>query len=140
MGTLVNPLYKTGPDFGHAGDMKVLDSGDVAVAVGDLDLNDLIKVFRARKGFCVTGVLVRSSDIDDATAALIQFGDADSAARFVAASNIGQAGGSTTTLASTGLLYEFTADTDCYLKISTAPGTPVAGTVRAVLFGYMKRV
>lgn len=139
MSTLVNPLFKTGPAFGYAFNELIIDSGDVAVATTDLDLNDLVKVFRAAKGFCVTGAIMQSSDIDSATSAAFQLGDLSVADRFISASTIGQAGGFTATTAAAGMFYEFTADTDIYIKVSTAPGTPVAGTVRAALKGYMKK-
>ena len=71
MGTLTNPAYKTGPDFGHAGDVKIIDSDNIAVAVGDIDLNDLVKVFRAKKGFVVTGALLQSTDLDSSTGAVL---------------------------------------------------------------------
>ena len=50
----------------------------------------------------------------------------------------GQAGGTNTTLAATGLNYEFTADTEIVWKTVAAAATAVAGTIQPRFFGYMK--
>lgn len=141
MGTLTNPAYKIGPDIGLAGAIMSIDSGDVAVTTSDNELNDLVKVFRAKKGFCVTGAMMQATDMDGSSGIVMALGDAVVGDRFITNATIGQAGGFTSTLAAAGALYEFTADTDIYIKFTTGPsGTPAAGTVRAVLFGFMRKV
>lgn len=142
MGTLTNPQYKTGPDFGLAGSIVMIDSGDIAVATGDIDSGDLVKAFRATKGFCVTGAMLKSTDLDTdgSPAIVLALGDAVDDDRFITAATVGQAGGSTSTLAAAGAFYEFTADTDVFIKVTTAADVAAAGTVRAALFGYMKSV
>lgn len=140
MSTLVNPAYRAGPDIGMAGQIQCIDSYDIAVATSDIDLADLIKVFKARKGFVVTGAMLQSTDLDSSTGVVLALGDGSDDDRFITNATIGQAGGFTTTLAPAGALYEFTADTDIYIKVTTAPsGTAAAGTVRAVLFGYIRK-
>jgi hypothetical protein len=100
--------------------------------------NNTVQVMQVPKGFVLTGVYLALTDIDSGTAVLATLGDAGDDDRFVTSTNIGQAGGSTTTLASTGLYYEFTQDTNIALKFPTAAGTPVAGTATTYLTGFMK--
>ncbi len=138
MATLTNPNYGLAPSFGHAGDIKVVDSGDIAVATADIAANGLIKLFRARKGFVVTGAFMKATDLDTNGTPTITMvlGDLTDDDRFVASSTIGQAGGQTMTLAAAGTLYKFTADTDVYIKFPAGAATAAAGTVSAGLIGY----
>jgi hypothetical protein len=64
-------------------------------------------------------------------------GDSGDDDRFLSASNIGQAGTTATTLASTGVLYQFTAETEIVVKTSTAAATAAAGTLDLYLIGFM---
>lgn len=144
MADLTNPAYSAtdAAYFGNARNIVTIDSKDVGIVAANTALNSLIKVFRVRKGFCVTGAYLKSTDIDTggSPAVALKLGDADDDDRFIAASNIGQAGGATNTLAAAGTLYVFTADTDVYIKVSTAAATGAAGTLRAVLTGFMTEV
>ena len=135
MGTLTNPLYGKAPGLGFAGAVQLVDSGEIAVATGDIDANDLVKAFLVKKGQIVVGALLEASDIDTNASPLIVLavGDASDDDRFITASNIGQAGGATQTLARTGMFYEFTADTDIYVKVTTGAATAAAGTIRVGL-------
>jgi len=105
----------TQPQVGNQGFARTMKTlgGALALLATDPVAANTVQVFVAPKGFVVTAVYLALTDIDTGgsptvTATLGDFADDD---RFVAASNIGQAGGSTTTLAATGLYYEFTADT-----------------------------
>ena len=135
MGTLVNPLAKLAPGLGYAGAVQVIDSGDIAVATGDIDLNDLVEVFTARKGQMVVGVLVSSTDLDSNGTPLVTLalGDAGDDDRFLTGSTIGRTAGVDRTLAAAGAFYKFTADTKIYVKVTAAAATAVAGTIRAAL-------
>ena len=144
MADLTNPNYSSNDAayFGNARNTVNIDSKDIGIAAANTALDSKIKAFRVRKGFCVTGAILKSTDIDTngSPAVLLDLGDLDDDDRFIAASNIGQAGGQTATLAAAGIGYIFTADTDVYIKMSTAAATGAAGTVRAVLTGYMTEV
>lgn len=138
MATLNNPKYALAQTWGNAGMLKALDSGDIAVPATNLAANDLIKVFRAPKGFIVTGAYLYATDLDtNGTPTLtLALGDLADDDRFVAASTIGQAGGTTITLASAGAGYVFAEDTDVYIKAKAASATAAAGTVRCALIGF----
>jgi hypothetical protein len=122
--------------LGEARTQKVL-GGAIAVTVADNVTGNNVALLRAPAGFVVTGVYLALTDIDSGTAVLVTLGDSGSGARFVASTNIGQAGGSTTTLAATGLYYQFPVDTDILLNFATQSGTPVAGTATAYLTGFV---
>jgi hypothetical protein len=96
-------------------------------------------LFRVPANFVVTSVYLNVTDIDSngSPAVLLTLGDTGDDDRFVTSTNIGQAGGTNTTLASTGLYYQFTADTDINLKIATQSATAAAGTVTAYLEGFI---
>jgi hypothetical protein len=70
---------------------------------------------------------------------MIQLGDAGDADRIAVAVNTGQAGGTLTTLAATGLLYQYTEDTDIVMTASTAAvGLPTtAPTALITMEGYI---
>ena len=143
MADLTSPNYAPRTaHFGNAGSIVAIDSGAVAIGAGNLTVNSLIKLFQVKKGFCVTGALMEATDMDTngSPALAIKLGDSGDDDRFIAAASIGQAGGVTTTLASAGAGYVFTADTDIYAKVSTAAATAAAGTLRAALIGYQRTV
>jgi hypothetical protein len=129
---------QVGPQ-GFARTVKTL-GGAFAIATTDLALNRTTALFVAPKGFVVTGVYLALTDVDTngSPTVAVKLGDAGDDDRYVAASTIGQAGGSTTTLASTGLYYECTADTEIVLTASTAAATAAAGTATAYLTGFIK--
>lgn len=123
---------------GFARTMKTL-GGAVATTVADTAVNRTTALFVAPKGFVCTGIYLALTDIDTGTPAiLVTLGDAVDDDRFVASSNIGQAGGSTTTLAATGLYYEFTDNTEIVLKVATGAATGVVGTATSYMTGFMK--
>lgn len=124
---------------GFARTMKTL-GGPIAITTADNVTGGFVALLRVPKGFVNTGVYLALTDIDTngSPAVLVTLGDAGDDDRLVASSNIGQAGGSTTTLASTGLYYEYTADTDILLKFATQSATAAAGTATVYLTGFMK--
>lgn len=124
---------------GFARTMKML-GGAAALLTTDLALNRTTALFVVPKGFVVTGIDVTITDVDTngSPAILITIGDAGNAARFLASSNIGQAGGNSTTLAAAGKFYELTADTEIVLTVATAAATAAAGTITTYLTGFMK--
>lgn len=124
---------------GFARTVKTI-GGTFSLLTTDEVTSNAVAVFRAPKGFIVTGVYLSLPDIDSngSPTTSVKLGDSGDDDRFVAASNIGQAGGSTTTLASTGLYYEFTDDTDVLLTFATGSATAVAGTGTAYLTGFAK--
>lgn len=130
------------PQVGNQGFARTVKTlgGPIALLTTDEATGNTVQVMKVPKGFVVTGVYLALTDIDTngSPTVSVTLGDAGDDDRFVAASNIGQAGGSTTTLASTGLYYEFTTDTDIALKFATGSATAAAGTVTTYLTGFMK--
>lgn len=124
---------------GFARTMKCLGS-DTALVTGDLALNKTVGLFVVPKGFVLTSLSVVVPDLDSGGAAALVFaiGDAVDDDRFITGATTGQAGGTNTTLAATGLNYEFTADTEIVWKTTTASATAAAGTIKPRFFGYMK--
>lgn len=111
----------------------------VALAVADLVTGNTVGAFMVPKGFVVTGIIAVATDMDSGSAALtLSVGDSGSGTRYLSASTIGQAGTTTQTLATTGLLYENTADTEILITVTLQPATAVAGTVDLRLVGYVK--
>lgn len=123
---------------GFARTMKCIGS-DVALVTGDLALNKTVGLFVVPKGFVLTSLSVVVPDLDTGTPALVfAIGDAVDDDRFITGATTAQAGGTNTTLAASGLNYEFTEDTEIVWKTTTAAATAAAGTVKPRFFGYMK--
>ena len=130
---------QVGPQ-GFARTMKCFGS-DVALVAGDLALNVTTGLFVIPKGFVLTSLSVVVPDLDTGGSPALTFaiGDAADDDRYIATgATTGQAGGTNTTLASTGLNYEFTADTEIVWKTAAAAATAAAGTIKPRFFGYMK--
>ena len=111
----------------------------VNLGTADLALNAVTAAFRVPAGFTVTGIIAVASDMDSngTPTIALSVGDSGSATRFLSSSPIAQAGGTTQTLASTGLLFAYTADTDILVTASTGAATAVAGTLDLYLEGFV---
>ncbi len=117
---------------------EVVLTAIVAMATTNLDnANDEVGLFWAPKGFVVTSLAAYMTDMDSGTALVWDMGDAADEDRLLAAATTGQAAGSTVALAATGFLYKYTADTKVVAYINTAAGTPVAGTLKVMLRGFI---
>lgn len=113
----------------------------VALATTDLALNRTTGAFVVPRGFVATGIIAVASDMDTngVPTLALSVGDAASATRFLSSSTIGQTGATTQTLAATGLLFEFTADTEIVITASTAAATAAAGTLDLYLTGFINQ-
>ncbi|MDC9825672.1 hypothetical protein PRN20_18210 [Devosia sp. ZB163] len=128
---------QAGPQ-GFARTAKVFGD-DIALVAADLALNKTVGLFVVPKGFVLTSLSVVVPDLDTGTPALVfAIGDAVDDDRFITGATTGQAGGTNTTLAASGLNYEFTEDTEIVWKTTTAAATAAAGTIKPRFFGYMK--
>lgn len=130
------------PQVGNAGfarTMKCL-GGPIAVVAADLVASRTTGLLVVPKGFVLTSIDVTATDLDTNGTPTITFtiGDVGDDDRILASSTIAQAGGNSTTLAATGKFYEFTQDTEIFMKIGTGAATAAAGTVTTYLFGFMK--
>lgn len=121
-----NSAYTAGP----AGNSYTAYSTYSLVAA--LAANDIIEMMRLPPRARVTGVALKVTDLDTggSPAILLTVGDAGDTDRLVTSSNIGQAGGATSTLATTGLFWITTAETVISVYVPTGPATGAAtGTV-----------
>ncbi len=113
---------------------EVVAVASVAMTTAMIDnANDDVGLFYVPAGAVITGIMVGTTDMDSGTALLIDIGDAADEDRLLAASSIGQTGASSNSLARTGVLYKYTAQTQIRAYINTAAGTPVAGTLNVIL-------
>jgi hypothetical protein len=110
----------------------------VAISTADNVTGNTIGAFLVPAGFVVTGIIAVGTDMDSGAAMLLNIGDAASGARYLSGLNT-QAAVTSTTLASTGLLFKNTVDTEILITIGTQAATPVAGTVDLRLSGYMDK-
>jgi hypothetical protein len=111
----------------------------VAMATGDLTTGNIVEAFVVPAGFTVTGIIAVASDMDSngSPTLALSVGDSGSGVRFLSSSTVGQAGTTTQTLASTGLLYAYTTDTKILVTATTGSATAVAGTLDLYLTGFV---
>jgi hypothetical protein len=124
---------------GFARTKKVFGGGAVTLVAADVALNGTVAIARVPKGFVLQSYSLVIGDADTGATLMIQLGDINDVDRIAVAVNTGQAGGTLTTLASTGLLYQYTEDTDILMTASTAAvGLPTtAPTASITMEGYM---
>jgi len=124
---------QVGP-MGFASTMKTIGRV-VTITATDNTTGNTIGAFKVPAGFTVTGIIAVPTDMDSGANMTISVGDAASGTRYLNASTMGQAATTTTTLASTGLLFLNTVDTEILVTI-TVQGT-AAGTIALYLQGFM---
>lgn len=82
------------------------------------------------KGAIIEGMTVSISDVDDGTAFVMDIGISGTEELLLANATTGQATGINVTMAQAGHLYKCTARTQLRMFVSTASGTPAAGTLK----------
>lgn len=116
---------------GPAGTAKTMYASFSLTAA--LALNDVIDMFKVPAGARITGIALKTSDLDTggSPAIILDVGDAADTDRLIDGANIGQAGGTSTSLvSSTGQFYQYTAETMISVLVQVAPATGAAtGTV-----------
>jgi hypothetical protein len=126
---------QVGP-MGFAGTQKVIGRV-VTLAAADLVTANTVGAFKVPAGFTVTGIIAVPTDMDSGAALTLSVGDAASGTRYLNASTMGQAATTTTTLASTGLLFLNTVDTEILVTCTLQGSSSVAGTLALYLIGFM---
>lgn len=119
---------------------KVLGVRNAPTLPSDVAVNRTLGLCIAPAGFVVTGYSLTITDIDTngtPTHAFI-IGDAADTDRLATTATTGQAGGTLTTLAATGLNYQFPTDTEVFMTSTVGAATAVAGTVTFNLEGYIE--
>jgi hypothetical protein len=122
--------------LGEARTMKMLGRR-VTLSATDLVTGNIVEAFIVPAGFTVTGILAVASDMDSGSALTLSVGDAASGVRFLNAATIGQTGASTSTLATTGVLFTYTADTKILVTCTLQGASSVAGTLDLYLQGFV---
>lgn len=125
---------------GESGTFKRFGCSATALATTDLAINKTVGLFKVPKGFVLTSLSATVSDMDTngSPALVFHIGDASDNDRFIASATTGQAGGTNTTLATAGIRYEFTDETEIVWTTATASATAAAGTITADFFGYIR--
>lgn len=109
----------------------VVDSAIVALTTAMIDnANDDVGLLWLPKGAVILGMTASITDVDDGTAFVLDIGVSGTEELLLANATIGQAAGLSSTLAAAGHLYKCTSRTQLRAFISTAAGTPAAGTLK----------
>lgn len=101
-----------------------------------LGINDTIELFDLPPRSRVVGGFVKTDDLDTggSPAIVLAVGDAGDDDRYFTGLTVGQAGGVSTAMASTGVDYVTTAKTRVIAKVTTAPATgATTGNIVVVL-------
>jgi hypothetical protein len=123
---------------GFAGTAKTIGRV-VSMAAADLVTGNTVGAFKVPAGFQVTGIIAVSSDLDTGTNAMtLSVGDAASGTRYLSGAALGQSAGQTVTaLASTGLLFLNSVETEILITVTLGPTVAAAGTVALYLTGFI---
>jgi hypothetical protein len=123
---------------GFARTMKTLGRS-VNFLVADNTINNTIGAFTVPPGFVVTSILAVPTDLDTGTTLTLSVGDANTPARYLSASTMGQAGTLTSTAltTATGLLFKNLIETEILITIAAAATGATAGTIGLYLTGFI---
>ena len=129
----------TQPQAGLQGEARTVKmfGRRVTLSATDLVTGNIVEAFIVPAGFTVIGILAVASDMDSGAALTLSVGDAASGTRFLNASTIGQAGSTTSTLATTGVLFAYTTDTKILVTCTLQGSSSVAGTLDLYLQGFV---
>jgi hypothetical protein len=120
-------FMRTGKVYGRKVNLAAID---VSAGGGPIGM------FRLPPFFMVLGAYGIVPDMDTGTAALtFNIGDTSNAARFLAASTAGQAGGTITTLAAAGFQFQTFAETEVQFQVVTPANVAAAGVLEYYLWG-----
>ena len=111
----------------------------IAVAAGQLTVNALLGGIMIPKGAEIVGIQLQATKLDTngSPAIVLAVGDVTVGDRLMTGATIGQNGGHSAAIAPlTGFGYQYPADTLVQVKVTTAPATAAAGTIR-VLIDYV---
>ena len=129
---LTNPVASRG-----MANTLVCVAGTIAVGVAGLALNAVTPLVRVPKGFTLIGATLETTDMDSGAGLVFAVGDVALNTRILNGLTIGQTGGISNAIATTGHLFRFTDDTTINLTATTAAAGAVAGSVQISLFGVI---
>lgn len=131
---------------GYVGTIKAFGKR-ITIVPGDLVAGGQVGAFTLPANTLVIGMLVTATDMETSGSPTLQLsvGDAGLGNRFLNASTIGQTGGNAiallqpgatfTAMATTGVLYRTTVDTEIIVQASAPATTAAAGTIDVYLAG-----
>ena len=110
----------------------------VALATGDLTLNNVIPLVRLPRGAVVHDMVLKVTDMDSGATGVVSVGVAGDSERYIRRLSIQTAGAArlandATAAASCIAAAPLTGETAVNLLIQTAPGTALAGTVEVAV-------
>jgi hypothetical protein len=117
--------------------MKAIGVVNLPILAADLTTANTVQLFVAPAGFTVLGMNFAPSDMDSATGLTLSLGDATTPARFLSANTGGQSGTATQTIVASAIGFKYLVDTNIVLTIAAGATGALAGTVTAILWGYM---
>lgn len=129
----------TAPAYQPEGQELACAWNRVTLLAAELTLNAVIPLVRLPRGAIVHDVVLKVTDMDTASAGLVAVGVAGDTARYIQGASIQAAGAfrmanNATSAATSIAAVPLAAETVVNLLISTAPGTPAAGTVDISIF------
>ena len=124
---------------GFARTKKVFGGPVVTLTAADVVLNAQCAIARVPKGFVLQSLTGTWGDCDTGATLSMAIGDIGLNNRFVLTGTPMQAGGAVGALAATGLLYEFTDDTDILVTATVAAvGLGPTPTISILMEGYIR--
>lgn len=105
-------------------------------AAGFVTNGDYVNMFHIPKGAVFTYFALTVADLDGSTGLTLSLGDSNTAARFLSASTIGQAGGASNTPVAGSLNYKYAADDMIRVTATAAATTPQGGLIQ-LTFKYV---
>lgn len=131
---LTNPVASRG-----MANTLVCVAGTVAIGTAGLALNAVTPLVRVPKGFTLIHATLETTDLDTNGTPLLVLavGDTGLNNRILTGLTIGQTGGISSVIATTGHQYRYTDETTINLTATTAAATAAAGTVQISLLGVI---
>ncbi len=116
------------PKYLHNGDITVVATITPAAAA----TNDIFQMLKVPAGTSIVDMTLDSDDLDSngAPTILLDVGDTTTANKFIAASNVAQAGGVARASAKGFVGVTYASDTIIQIKVNTGAATFQAGSIR----------
>ena len=133
------PITYDGPSRGYGGSSQIADA-IFTFPAATVAANSTFTLFVIPKGSRLIRTHFKADDADSNGTPTIVFsvGDAGSANRYLASSNIAQAGGTVQTTLAGAMNFVFTQDTPIILTINTAAAVQTAGAQIYAFFEYVE--
>lgn len=130
----VEYTLNTSPRYNEKGVFSIYGHFDLSAV---LDTDDTIAMFKVPNKARIINMILSSDDVSEADDITMSVGDATTAAKFISASIIGQAGGTIDMKDATygvraGFAHRYDADTEILVTIAAGGTTTATGTIKLV--------